>query len=119
MKLNLATENWRETILDLIDRAEAEASLDSSETDAADYDDFADEVAGDVLRELTDNGLDYERCYSQSVGSFVIVQSASEDEQHAFSIAIEKAKEAIYPKILEQAKAFAAEMSANRNEEDE
>ena len=117
MKLNLATENWRETILNLIDRAEDQAGVDSSATDAADYDNFADEVAGDVLRDLTDSGFDYERSYSQSVGSFVIVQRGTDQEQEAFGAALGKAKEAVFPKIVAKAKEFAVAIAERRAEE--
>jgi len=117
MKLNRSEENWLETIVDLIDRAEDAAGLDSSETERSDYQDCADKVESDVLSELFDSGVDYESCYSQSVGSFVIVQSGTDEEKEAFSDALEKAKKTAYPKILEKAKKFAAEVADRADEE--
>lgn len=118
MKLNRSEENWLETIVGLIDRAEDAAGLDSGETERSDYQDCADQVESDVLSDLAGANVDYETSYSQSVGSFVIVQSGTEEEKEAFSNALEKAKKAAYPQILEKAKKFAAEVAERAANDD-
>jgi hypothetical protein len=98
MKINCATENFRDMLTDEMDSAEKTHGI---VLDANDYDGLADEFAGDVLNGLTAAGVQWSRCYSQSVGAMVAVQSATDDEREAFDAAVDAARPAIAKKIDE------------------
>lgn len=107
MILHTATENWREFLLDAIQRAEAEVGIDSASTDLADYDECADELARDTLTALNDAGVAWSRTYQQSRGAFAVIQSADEADEAAFDRALESALARIYPSVLRRAKELA------------
>jgi hypothetical protein len=107
MLLNTATENWRNSLLDLIGRAEEEVGLDSASTELADYDECADELASATLTALTDAGVEWIQAYQQSVGAFAIIQGGDAAEIEAFNSALESALVGIYPSVLRRAKELA------------
>lgn len=84
LRLNLSNENARELAL-TCDGANHELLSDS------DLEAVGNEIIGAALRDLSDRGIDYERAYSQSVGSFVIVQDCTPSEREAWQAAIDRA----------------------------
>ena len=108
MKINCATENFRSMILDEIDASETAHSI---VLDSSAYDDLADEFAGDVLHSLTRSGVEWSRCYTQSRGAMVAVQSATENEIDAFDLAADAARPEIAKKIYEFVRLTAAAAS--------
>lgn len=98
MKINCATENFRDMLTNEIDSAEATHGIS---LDANVYDDLADEFAGDVLNGLTAVGVEWSRVYTQSRGAMVAVQSATEEETAAFEAAVDAVRPAIAKKIDE------------------
>jgi hypothetical protein len=81
MKLNNATENWRELVNGWIlvdDHDRPESAVDA----------IADELANDVLDAIFDEGMIWENDFRQSVGAFQIVQRATDAERKAFDDAV-------------------------------
>ncbi len=98
MKINCATENFRDMLTGEMDAAETTHGL---VLDANDYDGLADEFAGDVLNGLTAAGVEWSRCYSQSRGAMVAVQTATEEEIAAFDAAVDAARPAAAKRLDE------------------
>ena len=100
------TESWREALVADIDRAEHECGADN---DVTSYNELADELCCDVLRLLDAAGVSHRRAYQQSMGAFVLIQSALSDaEIGAFYIALDTAREALYPRVLALAQILVA-----------
>ena len=116
LKLRYDTEDWLEALVDSICRAEAEVGLDSEATEKSDYDDLADELCSDVLRYLSDQGVDYGPAYQQSVGAFAIVQGGDDDERAAFDAAFEKCEKEIYQSVVAKAREFAEALAEDADE---
>ena len=108
MKINCATENWRELLWDEI--VEAEFFHDIN-LDVSVYDDLVDEFAGDVLNALSRQAAAWERCYTQSVGAMVAVQSATQDEIAAFNAAVDAARPKAAASLLDFCKVMAEQQS--------
>jgi hypothetical protein len=108
MKINCATENFRELIWDQIVDAEEANNIT---LDAEVYDDFADEFAGDVLRSLAHCGVTWERCHTQSVGAMVCVQSATDEERDLFDSVVDSAMPSIAAKIEQFVESMASAAS--------
>ena len=105
MKINCATENFRDLLWDeIVDAEEAHnVTLDVSV-----YDDIVDEFAGDVLKSVA---VAWERCYTQSVGAMVAVQSATHDERDLFYAAVDAARPKAAASLLDFTKVMADQQS--------
>lgn len=103
LRLKYETECWREALLDTIVSVESEIGVDN---DIDSYDDCADEFCILTLQLLADGGVDYERAYQQSRGSFVIVQGGSEAEVEAFDDAMHKATDHVRDSVVRTAKSL-------------
>jgi len=97
LKLRHDTEDWREALAEDIDIAETSCGADN---DVTNYDELADELCRDVLDLLDAAGIAHQRVYQQTRGAFVLVQDGSDDESHAFYVALDTAREALYPQVL-------------------
>ncbi len=79
LRIRMDVEDWRENVLPAVE-------------DGEDADEVAEDIRSQVLRSMSDSGIDYERAYTQSVGAHVILQSAdTADEEEAFGIALDRA----------------------------
>ena len=107
MKINCATENFRELIWDQIVDAEEKYEVN---LDIEVYNDFADEFAGDVLRSLVHSGVEWERCHSQSRGVMVAVQSSTHEERDLFYAAVDAARTSIAKKIEQFVESMARQL---------
>lgn len=77
LKIKTETECWREVVNGWVLDADDDRPVHE-------VDQLADELCNDVLRRLSEAGVDYERAYSQSVGAFAIVQAGDQAERDAF-----------------------------------
>ena len=105
MKINCATENFRELLWDEIVDAECFHDIN---LDVSVYNDIADEFAGDVLKAVA---VDWERCYTQSKGAMVAVQSATHDERDLFYAAVDAARPKAAASLLDFCKEMAEQQS--------
>ena len=108
MKINCATENFRVLIWDEIVDAEEKYHLN---LDIEVYNDIADEFAGDVLRSLVHSGVEWSRCYTQSRGAMVAVQSATDREHDEFDAAVVAARPEIAKKLEQFVESMARQLS--------
>ena len=108
MKINCATENFRELIWDQIVDAEEKYNIN---LDIDVYNDFAGIFAHDVLCWLTVCGVTWERCHTQSVGAMICVQSATDEEREVFDSVVDSARPDIAAKIEQFVESMASEAS--------
>ena len=108
MKINCATENFRELIWDQIVDAEEKYDV---KLDIDVYNDFADIFAHDVLCWLTVCGVTWKRCHTQSVGAMVCIQSATDEEREVFDSVVDSARPSIAAKIEQFVESMASAAS--------
>lgn len=87
LRIRLDTEDWRHECSALIDEAVDRAGVTRDHVDQTDltwFDDVVNEVSEAVLQRLNDDDVKWRRVYTQSVGTWVLVQGATERDNEAY-----------------------------------
>src|SRR5690606_5942709 len=109
LRLRYKTEDWREKLSPIIDKACREFGIEASETADSYWDYAADQLCSDTLDLLERRGVEFEQAYQQSRGAFVIVQSGEPDEVEAFEECLAEALSKVEEYVYQLAGAAAAE----------
>src|SRR5690606_35208433 len=107
LRLRYNTEDWREQLAGIIDKACEEFGLEASHIDDVMWEDAADHLCSDTLDLLERRGVEFEQAHQQSRGAFVIVQDGEPHEVKAFeeclAEALPEAEEHVYTIVADRA----------------
>lgn len=100
LRLRYKTEDWRDKLIPIIDKACRELGIEASETADSYWNYAADQLCSDTLDLLGRRGVEFEQAHQQSRGAFVIVQDGEPHEIEVFdeclAEAMSKVEEYVY-----------------------